>query len=141
MMAPTMTWNFPGGAMRNRVALSLLVVAGLFAVCVPVMAHHGNADYENKVLTLKGTVTQWRWVNPHVYLKIDVKGDDGKVVNWTMELVAPSNMVNFGFNVDSFKPGDQVTVITSQVAKNGALVGRLGYNPKAGLIRGWQDTK
>ena len=127
--------------MRNRAALSLLVIAGLLAVCVPVMAHHGNADYENKVLTLKGTVTQWRWVNPHVYLKIDVKGDDGKVVNWTMELVAPSNMVNFGFNVDSFKPGDQVTVITSQVAKNGALVGRLGYNPKAGLIRGWQDAK
>ena len=117
------------------------MLAGLLAVCVPAMAHHGNADYENKVLTLKGTVTQWRWVNPHVYLKIDVKGDDGKVVNWTMELVAPSNMINFGFNIDSFKPGDQVTVVTSQVAKNGALVGRLGYNPKAGLIRGWQDAK
>jgi hypothetical protein len=141
MMALMMTGFLGGGAMRNRAARGLLVLAGLFLVCAPLAAHHGNANYEDKKLTLKGTVTEWRWVNPHVYLKIDVKGDDGKVVNWTMELVAPSNMINFGFNIDSFKPGDQVTVVTSQVAKNGALVGRLGYNPKAGLIRGWQDTK
>ena len=136
-----MTRDFLGGTMRNRAARSFLLLAGLLAVCVPLAAHHGNANYEDKKLTLKGTVTEWRWVNPHVYLKIDVKDDDGKVVNWTMELVAPSNMINFGFNVDSFKPGDQVTVVTSQIAKNGALVGRLGYNPKAGLIRGWQETK
>ena len=109
-------------------------------VSVPLFAHHGNANYQDKVLTLKGTVTEWRWVNPHVYLKMDVKGDDGKVVNWTMELVAPSNMVNFGFSIDSFKPGDQVTVVTSQIAKSGALVGRLGYNPRQGLVHGWQDT-
>jgi hypothetical protein len=127
--------------MRHRAARSLLVLVGLLVVAVPVFAHHGNANYEDKVLTLRGTVTEWRWVNPHVYLKIDVKGDDGKVVNWTMELVAPSNMVNFGFSINSFKPGDQVTVVTSQVAKNGALVGRLGYNPKAGLKLGWQDAK
>jgi hypothetical protein len=133
--------TFWGGAMRHRAARSLLVLVGLLVVAVPVFAHHGNANYEDKVLTLRGTVTEWRWVNPHVYLKIDVKGDDGKVVNWTMELVAPSNMVNFGFSINSFKPGDQVTVVTSQVAKNGALVGRLGYNPKAGLKLGWQDAK
>ena len=127
--------------MRIKAIRSFLVLAGLLALSVPLPAHHGNAQYEDKKLTLKGTVTEWRWINPHVFLKMDVKGDDGKVVNWTCELVAPSNMINFGFAANSFKPGDQVTVITSQVARTGAPVARLGYNPATGLLRGWQDTK
>lgn len=126
--------------MRTKAIRSLLALATLFAVSLPLLAHHGNASYENKKLTLKGTVTEWRWINPHVLLKIDVKGDDGKVVNWTCELVAPSNMINFGFAADSFKPGDQVTALVTQVAKSGAPVARLGYNPP-GLLRGWQDPK
>lgn len=126
--------------MRTKAIRSLLALATLFAVSLPLLAHHGNASYENKKLTLKGTVTEWRWINPHVLLKIDVKGDDGKVVNWTCELVAPSNMINFGFVADSFKPGDQVTALVTQVAKSGAPVARLGYNPP-GLLRGWQDPK
>jgi hypothetical protein len=126
--------------MRTKAIRSFPVLVALLTVSLPLIAHHGNASYENKKLNLKGTVTEWRWINPHVLLKIDVKGDDGKVVNWTCELVAPSNMINFGYVADSFKPGDQVTAIVTQVAKSGAPVARLGYNPP-GLIRGWQDTK
>jgi len=126
--------------MRSKAIRSFLALGALLAVSLPVIAHHGNASYENKKLTLKGTVTEWRWINPHVLLKIDVKGDDGKVVNWTCELVAPSNMINFGFAADSFRTGDQVTAIVTQVAKSGAPVARLGYNPP-GLLRGWQDPK
>src|SRR5579864_5337376 len=118
-----------------KVIRGFAVLVGLLTVSIPLMAHHGNASYDDKVVTLKGTVTEWRWINPHVFLKIDVKGDDGKVVNWTCELVAPSNMINFGFAANSFKPGDQVTVITSQVARTGAPVARLGYNPATGLLR------
>jgi Family of unknown function (DUF6152) len=117
------------------------LLVGLLTVSIPLVAHHGNASYDDKVVTLKGTVTEWRWINPHVFLKIDVKGDDGKVVNWTCELVAPSNMINFGFTGDSFKPGDKVTVVTTQVARSGAPIARLGYNPAKGLIKGWPDTK
>ena len=97
-----------------------MLLVGLLVAAVPLTAHHGNASYDNKVLTLKGTVTEWRWINPHVFLKIDVKGDDDKIVNWTCELVAPSNMINFGFTGDSFRPGDQVTVVTTQIAWSGA---------------------
>ena len=126
---------------RTKPIQVFVVLVGLLIASVPLVAHHGNALYDNKVLTLRGTVTEWRWINPHVFLKIDVKGDDGKVVNWTCELVAPSNMINFGFTGDSFKPGDQVTVVTTQIARSGAPVARLGYNPAKGLIKGWQDTK
>src|SRR5579871_5176786 len=127
--------------MRNKAIRTFLVLSGLLALSLPLLAHHGNAQYKDEKIVLKGTVTEYRWINPHVFLKLDVKGDDGKVVNWTCELVAPSNMINFGFTGNSFKPGDQVTVITTQVAKNGTLVARLGYDPKAGLIRGWDAAK
>jgi hypothetical protein len=129
------------GIMRTRAIEGFAVLVGLLAVSIPMAAHHGNASYDNKVVTLKGVVTEWRWINPHVFLKIDVKGEDGQVVNWTCELVAPSNMINFGFTGDSFKPGDKVTVVTSQVARSGAPIARLGYNPAKGLMKGWQDPK
>jgi hypothetical protein len=128
-----------GGIMNNKAAKYFLVLVACLAVSVPLLAHHGNAQYADKVIRLKGTVTEWRWINPHVFLKMDVKDDSGNVTNWTTELVAPSIMVNFGFSANSFKPGDQVTVVTTQVAKNGSPVARLGYNPRQGLLNGWVD--
>jgi uncharacterized protein DUF6152 len=107
---------------RSKAGLFLLAVS-CFAV-LPLSAHHGNAEYENKVITLKGTVTAWKWINPHVLLKVDVKDDKGNVVNWTAEFVAPSNMINFGFTSETFKPGDEITMVSSNVAKTGAPVGR-----------------
>src|ERR1700719_438600 len=76
--------------MRTKAMRGFVVLVGLLAISTSLAAPHGNASYDNKVVTLKGTVTEWRWINPHVFLKVDVKGDDGKVVNWSCELVAPS---------------------------------------------------
>ena len=73
---------------------------------------------------MRGTVTEWLWINPHVFLKVDVKDDNGKVVHWICELVPPSTMVNFGFTAKTFKPGDEVTV-TVEPVKNGKPVGRV----------------
>jgi len=71
--------------MTSKAIQCCVLLVGLLVAAVPLTAHHGNASYDNKVLTLKGTATEWRWINPHVFLKIDVKGDDGKIVNWTCE--------------------------------------------------------
>jgi hypothetical protein len=110
----------------NRKASALVLsLAVLFVATVPLFAHHGNAAYENKKIMLKGTVTAWIWTNPHVFLKMDVKDDQGNITHWTGELVAPSNIINFGFRPDTFKPGDEVTMVTTNVAKNGAPVARL----------------
>jgi Family of unknown function (DUF6152) len=76
-------------AVRSRFEASAFLVIGLVAFSVPLFAHHGNASYETKVITLKGTVTAWVWANPHVFLKVNVKDGQGKIVNWTAELVAP----------------------------------------------------
>jgi len=103
----------------------LLGICALMTVSISGFAHHGNAAYEDKRMSLKGTVTSWIWTNPHVFLKIDVKDDQGNITHWTGELVAPSNIINFGFTPDTFKPGDEVTIVTTNVARNGAPVARL----------------
>jgi Family of unknown function (DUF6152) len=109
-----------------RLKASVLVaVFSSLIVALPVLAHHGNAIYESKAVTLKGTVTAWLWTNPHVLLKLDVRNDDGNIVHWVGELVAPSNMVNFGFTAGTLKPGDDITIVTSDVARSGAPIARL----------------
>ena len=116
--------------MRNRLmesrlgALIVLLVLAL-AVTTPVFAHHGTAAFDTeKTLTMKATVTEWFWANPHCFLSFDVKGEDGKSVHWVMETQAPPNMVPYGFTKQTFKPGDQVTV-TLEPVKNGEPLGRL----------------
>ena len=112
--------------MNASLKAKILVAAILsVAACVPLAAHHGNAIYEAKTVTLKGTVTAWLWTNPHVLLKLDVKDEGGNVVHWVGELVAPSNMINFGFTAGTLKPGDEITIVTSDVSKSGAPIARL----------------
>jgi hypothetical protein len=100
------------------------VIVGLLAISGPLFAHHGNASYENKEVTIKGKVTKWLWTNPHSFLFVDVTDESGNVVHWVCENNAPSTLVNFGFTAKTFKPGDEVTVVMSAVARNGTPVGR-----------------
>src|SRR6266566_7210934 len=69
--------------MRSKVLAAVVLAIGMVSVSVPLFAHHGTAAFENdKKVTLKGTVTEWLWSNPHCLLQFHVKGDDGKVVHW-----------------------------------------------------------
>ena len=91
----------------------------------PVVAHHGAASFDTTMeVTLKGTVSEWQWFNPHCFLKFDVKGDDGTVKSWAVEAGNPTDMTKRGWSRNAFKPGDQVTV-TLQPVKTGAPVGRI----------------
>lgn len=111
--------------MRANTKVTLLMLAGLLTVTVSLFAHHGNASYENREVTVKGTVTKWLWTNPHTFLLVDVTDDNGKVVHWVCENQAPSTLVNFGYNAKTFSQGDMVTVVLAAVAKNGAPIGRI----------------
>ena len=109
--------------MRHRAGL--VVVLGCLIASVPLTAHHGNAAFENaSTVTVKATVTEWIWSNPHCFLKFDVKGEDGTVVNWVAETSNPPDMVARGWTRRMFSVGDQVTV-TMITAKNGVPVGRI----------------
>lgn len=111
--------------MRNRATLLVAAAVGLLSVSPPLGAHHGTAafDTEHK-LTLKATVTDWLWSNPHCLLEFDVKNDDGQVAHWIAETQNPVSMVNLGWSKASFKVGDEVTVTLAPV-KNGRPMGRI----------------
>ena len=103
----------------------LFLLFSILAAPFSVAAHHGAASFDTAVeVTLKGTVTEWQWFNPHCFLKFDVKGDDGTVKSWAVEAGNPTDMTKRGWSRLSFKPGDQVTV-TLQPVKTGAPVGRI----------------
>jgi hypothetical protein len=86
-------------------------------------AHHGQASYEpGKTLTLRGTVTEWIWANPHCYLKMDVKDETGAVTHWVLETQNPVSMSKGGWSRRSMAPGDLVTV-TFQPVRSGAPLG------------------
>jgi Family of unknown function (DUF6152) len=112
--------------MINRRRIIFLVVVGLLAGCVPLFAHHGNAAYDTaRTVTVKGTVTDYIWSNPHVFVKVDAKDDSGSTVHWIVEGQNPVSMLQIGWTKNTFKPGDEVE-IEAIPAKNGNPVAFLG---------------
>ena len=111
--------------MRLRAIGVFALGVGLQCVPIPLFAHHGTAVFDtDKTLTLKGSVTEWDWSNPHCLLQFDVKNEGGQSVHWIAETQNPANMVYAGFGKASFKPGDVVTV-TLMPTKNGLPYGRI----------------
>jgi hypothetical protein len=112
--------------MINKLRNICFIVVGLLTVCVPLFAHHGNASYDaTKTLTVKGTVTEYVWANPHVFVKLDAKDDGGNTVHWIIEGQNPVSMMAIGWTKNTFKPGDEVEIDAMQ-AKNGNPIGFLG---------------
>jgi len=115
--------------MRSRFSVIFALAIGIMIfsplLSAPLFAHHGNAAFDvGKKVVLKGTVTEWVWANPHCWLKFDVKDDSGSVVHWVAETNNLADMIERGWSMRSFKPGDQVTV-TVEPVKNGNPAGRV----------------
>ncbi len=110
--------------MRSRLVIVSVIAVGLL-IPFPVAAHHGSAAFDTgKKVTLKGTVKEWVYSNPHCLLTLDVTGEDGQMVQWIAEGQAPNVIFPVGYRKDSFKAGDQVA-ITVEPVKNGRPMGRI----------------
>jgi hypothetical protein len=110
--------------MRSRVFLILAGIVGLLLLSTSALAHHGAASlYDvNKETTVKATITEFAWINPHVEIGI-ASVDDGSL-RWLLEVGSPPNISNRGWTSKSLKPGDVVT-ITFNPGLRGTRVGRL----------------
>lgn len=111
--------------MNDGRTLIFLTALSLLAVPIALFAHHGTAVYDtSKLVTVKGTVTEWSWANPHCLLEFDVKDESGNAVHWIAETSNPTDMAAKGWSKRTFKPGDVVTV-SMIAAKNGRPLGRI----------------
>jgi hypothetical protein len=110
--------------MKRKWAPSFFFLVGLAMVCATATAHHGSAGYDYSVprKTLKGTVTEFVWQNPHSQIFLDVKDGKGNVASWAMELNNPGNLIELGWTHTTLKPGDEVTV-TFNPGKEGRRIG------------------
>jgi hypothetical protein len=107
---------------KNMKTKQFLIGAGLaLAVAQPGYAHHSfAAEFDaNKPVTLTGTVTKLEWANPHIWVYLDVKDDQGSLQHWQCEGGPPNTLTRNGWSVNSLKPSDQIT-IEGVLAKDGS---------------------
>ena len=99
--------------MRHRFAV-VLVAATLVVVAGSVSAHHSvSGQYDaSRPLTLTGVISKVDWINPHVYLHLDVKDKDGAVTTWTLSTLPTAMMRRAGLTKESLQgqPGEVVTI-------------------------------
>jgi hypothetical protein len=95
----------------KKLALFLLTVFCSFFISAPAIAHHGEANYDTeKTSSVKGTVTEFEFVNPHVQITIDVKNDKGETEKWTGEARSPAMLSRYGsWDRSTIKVGDVIT--------------------------------
>jgi len=111
--------------MKGSLLCLAILLAALF-VSSPVLAHHGETNYDtDKLVSVKATVTSFLFINPHVQIFMDVKNDKGEIEKWTCEARSPAMLVRNGdWDKNTLKPGDVITAIGFR-SKNGANILRL----------------
>src|SRR5215510_4020014 len=107
--------------------LAVIAGVGLLLATTSAWAHHAFAAEfdQNKPIKVRGAVVKWELTNPHSWIHIDVKGEDGKAVTWMIEGASPNNLYRLGFTKESLPPGTEILVEGYQ-AKDGSTraVGR-----------------
>jgi hypothetical protein len=107
----------------KRLFTLFLLLAAVAMFALPLSAHHGRGqsfDMKNRV-TLKGTVSQVKWQNPHVLIFIDVKDETGKAVTWVFENSNVHTLASQGYNRNTLRVGQEVAAIVNPAANGSAL--------------------
>jgi hypothetical protein len=110
-----------------KTALAAFAFAAAFATTLalgaPALAHHSFAMFDqSKQVTLKGTVKEFQWTNPHAWIEVAVPNAQGGSDVWGVELNSPNNLIRQGWKRTAMKPGDKVTVIINPL-KDGSKGG------------------
>jgi Family of unknown function (DUF6152) len=96
--------------MSRALRCSLVAVAAMLAAS-SALAHHSFAMFDqSKSVTVQGTIKDFRWTNPHVFIQLLVKAADGSEVEWSIEMTSPEHLARVGWRPGTLKPGDAVTL-------------------------------
>ena len=128
----------------KQLRVACLLCCGVAAALVGgnAVAHHSFAMFDTATkVTLKGTVKEFQWTNPHIFLELTVPGEKGSE-NWSIEGASPNMLFRMGWKPDSFKAGDELTVVVNPLRSggkggsfvyatlpNGQVLGTVGYKP------------
>ena len=100
-----------------------IIVAVLVITTGVVHAHHSGAMFDDaKTLELKGTVKEFQWKNPHVWIQVMVKSPDGSMKEWSVEGGGPNSLSRNGWRPSSFKPGEEI-IIRIHPMRDGSAAG------------------
>jgi Family of unknown function (DUF6152) len=108
--------------------IKLRIAAGLtlMAASAMALAHHSFAMFDQtQRITLKGTVTEFQWTNPHAFIHMEVVGAGGAKAIWDIELNSPNNLKRQGWKSTSLKAGDVITLVTMPLRDMSAHKGGL----------------
>jgi Family of unknown function (DUF6152) len=121
--------------MRRVLNCTLIAIAALLASS-SALAHHSFAMFDqSKSVSLHGTVKDFRWTNPHVFIQLLVKTEGGSEVEWSIEMTSPEHLARVGWRPGTLKPGDKVTLLIHPM-RDGTAGGQYlsGTGPDGPLI-------
>jgi len=96
--------------MSRVLSCSLIAVAAMLTAS-SALAHHSFAMFDqSKTVTIQGIVKDFRWTNPHVFIQVIVKNDQGVDEEWSIEMTSPEHLVRTGWKPGTLKPGDKITL-------------------------------
>jgi hypothetical protein len=106
--------------------ICVTLLLGSLLISRPLLAHHGEANYDvTKIVSVKGTVTNFQFINPHVQISLDVRNEKGEIEKWVGEARSPGMLVRLGgWDKNTIKLGD-VIVASGHRTKNGTNIMRL----------------
>jgi hypothetical protein len=123
---PALARNLQEVCEMKNLVLCLAVLFSALIASAPVLAHHGETNYDtDKLVSVKATVTSFLFINPHVQIFLDAKNDKGEIEKWTCEARSPAMLVRNGdWDKNTLKTGDVITAVGFK-SKNGANILRL----------------
>ena len=111
--------------MRSKIFRLVVLAVSMLALFPPAFAHHGEANYDTSVVVdVRGKISDFQFINPHVLIYLEAKNQDGTVEKWTCEATSPNLLYRRGWTKTTLKPGDEISA-SGHRARNGNALLRL----------------